>query len=46
MFVLGLAMIVIALAKGGGPLAVGVVAGVLFIVLGAIRYTAASRRGA
>jgi hypothetical protein len=46
MFVLGLALIVITLARGGGPLAVGVIAGVLFAVLGAIRYTAASRRRA
>jgi hypothetical protein len=44
-FLLGLALIVITLARGGGPLAVGVVAGVLFAVLGAIRYTVASRRG-
>jgi hypothetical protein len=44
-FLLGLTMIVITLARGGGPLAVGVVAGVLFVVLGAIRYTVASRRG-
>jgi hypothetical protein len=44
-FLLGLTMIVITLARGGGPLAVGVVAGVLFVVLGVIRYTVASRRG-
>ena len=43
-FFLGLAMITITLARGGGPLAVGVVAGLLFVVLGAIRYTVASRR--
>jgi hypothetical protein len=44
-FVLGLAMIALTLARGGGPLAAGVVAGVLFMVLGAIRYLAATRRG-
>jgi cell division protein FtsX len=44
-FLLGLTMIAITLARGGGPLAVGVVAGLLFVVLGAIRYTVASRRG-
>jgi hypothetical protein len=44
-FVLGLAMIVLTVARGGGPLAAGVVAGVLFMVLGAIRYLAATRRG-
>jgi hypothetical protein len=32
-------------ARGGGPLAAGVVAGILFMVLGAIRYLAATRRG-
>lgn len=46
MFFLGLALIAITLARGGGPLAVGVIAGVLFAVLGAIRYRVASRRGA
>jgi hypothetical protein len=44
-FVLGLAMIALTVARGGGPLAAGVVAGVLFMVLGAIRYLAATRRG-
>jgi hypothetical protein len=34
---LGLAMIAITLARGGGPLAIGVVVGVLFTVLGAAR---------
>jgi hypothetical protein len=42
-FVLGLAMIAVTVARGGGPLAVGVIAGVLFAVLGAIRFTYASR---
>jgi cell division protein FtsX len=44
-FLLGLTMIAVTLARGGGALAVGVVAGVLFTVLGAIRYAHASRRG-
>ena len=34
MVVLGLAMVVSTLASGGGPLAVGVVIGVTFAVLG------------
>jgi hypothetical protein len=44
-FLLGLTMIAVTLARGGGALAVGVIAGVLFTVLGAIRYVHASRRG-
>jgi hypothetical protein len=44
-FVLGLAMIALTVARGGGPLAAGVVGGILFMVLGAIRYLAAARRG-
>ena len=35
--VLGLVMVVTTLARGGGPLAVGVVVGVLFAVLGSAR---------
>jgi len=35
--VLGVAMVVSTLARGGGPLALGVVLGVLFAVLGAAR---------
>jgi hypothetical protein len=38
-------MITITLARGGGPLAVGVVAGAMFSILGAIRYVHATRRG-
>jgi hypothetical protein len=34
---LGLVMIAVTLARGGGPLALGVVFGVLFILLGAGR---------
>jgi hypothetical protein len=37
LMVLGAAMVVSALARGGGPLALGVVLGVLFVVLGAAR---------
>jgi hypothetical protein len=35
--VVGLAMVVVTLARGGGPLALGVVAGLLFAALGAAR---------
>ena len=34
---LGVAMVATTLARGGGPLAIGVVVGVLFTVLGAAR---------
>ena len=44
MMLLGVAMIVITLASGGGPLAVGVIGGAGFAVLGAIRYTHAARQ--
>jgi hypothetical protein len=44
-FLLGLTMITVTLARGGGPLAVGVVVGVLFTALGAIRYVHATRQG-
>jgi len=37
MFVLGLAIIVVTLANGGGPLALGMVLGVLFTAAGAGR---------
>ena len=37
LLVLGVAMIVTALARGGGALAIGVVVGVLFALLGAAR---------
>lgn len=35
---LGIAMIVVTLARGGGPLAAGVVLGLMFTVLGAGRF--------
>jgi hypothetical protein len=41
-FVLGVAMVVSTLARGGGPLALGVVAGVAFALLGAARVYLAS----
>ena len=41
--VLGIAMVVATLARGGGPLAVGVVAGVAFALLGAARVFLAVR---
>jgi hypothetical protein len=44
-FLLGLTMIVIAIAKGGGVLAVGVVVGVLFMIYGGVRYRQATRAG-
>jgi uncharacterized membrane protein YccC len=40
---LGIAMIIITLARGGGPLALGVVLGVVFAVLGALRVVLANR---
>jgi hypothetical protein len=42
-FLLGLTMIAVALARGGGVLAVGVVGGVLFMLVGAIRYRSVTR---
>jgi hypothetical protein len=41
--VLGLAMIVVAVASGGGPLARGVLIGLLFVFAGAGRLWVASR---
>lgn len=43
MVVLGIAMVVSTLARGGGPLAVGVIFGVLFVAAGAARLYLASR---
>jgi hypothetical protein len=40
---LGVAMVVITLARGGGPLALGVIVGVAFAVLGALRLVIANR---
>ena len=44
-FLLGMAMIVIALVKGGGVLAVGVVMGVLFMIYGGVRFRQTTRAG-
>ncbi|MEA2375390.1 MAG: hypothetical protein QOD53_1853 [Thermoleophilaceae bacterium] len=43
---LGIAMVVATLARGGGPLAVGVVAGVALALLGAGRVVLATRTDA
>ncbi len=44
MVVLGVAMIVITLSRGGGPLAIGLLFGVLFILAGGGRLWAQRRR--
>jgi hypothetical protein len=44
MLVLGVAMIVRTIAGGGGPLAVGIVLGLLFVAAGAGRLWAERRR--
>jgi len=43
-FVLGVVIVVVTLARGGGPLALGVVLGVLFALLGAARFYLATRQ--
>lgn len=40
---LGVAMVIITLARGGGPLSIGVIVGVAFAVLGALRVVIANR---
>jgi len=45
MVVLGLAIVVRTLALGGGPVAVGVVVGLLFCLAGGLRLWAESRSG-
>jgi hypothetical protein len=42
---IGIALVVTTLARGGGPLAVGVVVGTLFALLGAGRVVLAARSG-
>jgi hypothetical protein len=42
-FLLGLTMIVVTIASGGGPAAIGVVAGAIFVVVGAVRFRVAGR---
>jgi hypothetical protein len=44
MILIGVAMIVSAIARGGGPLAVGIVLGLLFMAAGAGRLYAERRR--
>jgi hypothetical protein len=41
---IGLVMIGVTLGRGGGPLAVGVIAGAMLAALGGVRFTLASRR--
>ncbi len=45
LMVIGAAMVVSTLARGGGPLALGVVLGVMFVVLGAARLRLARALG-
>jgi hypothetical protein len=45
MLLIGVALIVSTLARGGGALAVGVVMGALFVLAGAGRLYVAGRRG-
>jgi hypothetical protein len=45
MIVLGVAIVVRTLAEGGGPLALGLLMGVLFVLAGAGRLYAERRRG-
>jgi hypothetical protein len=45
LFVVGVAMVVSALARGGGALALGVVLGTMLALLGAGRFWLASARG-
>jgi hypothetical protein len=45
-FLLGLTMIAVTVARGGGFLAAGVIAGALFTILGAIRFRQTTRREA
>jgi hypothetical protein len=42
-FLLGLTMIAVTLARGGGPVAIGVVGGLLFALVGAARFRRAGR---
>ena len=42
-FLLGLTMIAVTIARGGGPLAIGVIGGALFVAVGVIRWKNATR---
>jgi hypothetical protein len=44
MVLLGLAMVVVALSRGGGPLAYGVIVGALFVAAGVLRLRVERRR--
>jgi hypothetical protein len=44
--VLGAAMVVSTIARGGGPLTLGVVVGLLFVILGVVRLRLARMLGA
>ena len=44
-FLLGVTMIIVAIVRGGGVLAVGVVIGILFMIYGGARYRQATRIG-
>jgi hypothetical protein len=43
MIVIGLVMLVLTIARGGGPVSLGVVLGVLFVAAGALRLKAEAR---
>lgn len=45
MLVIGIAMIVSTVARGGGPLALGVLLGILFVLAGAGRLYVARKAG-
>lgn len=45
MVVIGVALVVSTIAGGGGPVAVGVVMGILFVAAGAARLYLLTRRG-
>jgi hypothetical protein len=44
-FLLGVTMIIVALVRGGGVLAVGVVVGILFMIYGGARYRQSTHIG-
>lgn len=45
LFLIGIAMIATSTVRGGGPLAVGVIAGLAFAVLGWLRFSESGREG-
>ena len=44
MVLIGIALLASTIARGGGPLAIGVLLGILFVAAGAGRFYLASRR--